>query len=61
MNTTGSMVVTGDDKRLIALLGVKDLVVVDAGNVLLVCNRYHAEDVRKIVQMLSEQGKDIYL
>jgi mannose-1-phosphate guanylyltransferase len=61
MNTTGSMVVTGDDKRLIALLGVKDLVVVDAGNVLLVCNRDHAEDVRKIVQMLSEQGKDIYL
>lgn len=61
VNTTGSMVVTEGDKRLIALLGVKDLVVVDAGDVLLVCNRDHAEDVRKIVRMLSEQGKDIYL
>jgi mannose-1-phosphate guanylyltransferase len=55
------MVVTEDDQRLIALLGVKNLVVVDAGNVLLVCNRDHAEDVRNIVRILSEQGKDIYL
>lgn len=47
--------------RLVALLGVEDLVVVDTGDVILVCRRDRAEEVRKIVKMLSDQGMDSYL
>jgi mannose-1-phosphate guanylyltransferase len=47
--------------RLVALLGVEDLVLVDTGDVILVCHRDRAEEVRKIVKMLSDQGMDSYL
>ncbi|NIS81422.1 MAG: NTP transferase domain-containing protein [Anaerolineales bacterium] len=50
---------TGD--RLIAALGLEDLIIVDAGDVVLVCPKDQAERVREIVQTLREQGLDRYL
>jgi mannose-1-phosphate guanylyltransferase len=47
--------------RLIAMIGVDNLVVVDAGDVILICHRDKAEEVRTIVRMISEQGMDRYL
>jgi mannose-1-phosphate guanylyltransferase len=47
--------------RLIATLGVEDLVVVDTEDVLLICHRDHAEGVRRLVAKLSETGMDEYL
>ena len=45
------------DQRLIALLGVEDLVVIDSGDALLVCPRGRVQDVRKIVQDLKTKGR----
>jgi mannose-1-phosphate guanylyltransferase len=45
----------GDE--LIALVGVKDLVVVRAGNATLVCPRERAQDVKRIVARLEEEGR----
>ncbi len=50
-----------DSERLIALLGVKDLVVVDTGKALLVMPRERAEEVRSLVKALREDGLDRYL
>lgn len=48
-------------QRLVALVGVDDLVVVDAGDVTLVCTRQRAQDVRKVVRELQERGWSTYL
>ncbi len=49
------------NKRLVALLGVEDLVVIDSGDVLLVLPRSRAADVKKVVQQLEADGQQQYL
>lgn len=44
-------------ERLIAVLGVSDMVVVDSGDALLVCPRARVQDVRKVVDELKRQGR----
>ena len=44
------------DKRLVATVGVEDIVVVDTEDALLVCHRDRVEDVKKLVEELEEQG-----
>jgi mannose-1-phosphate guanylyltransferase len=48
-------------KKLIALVGVHDLVVVDAGDALLICPRESSQQVRAIVEKLEKQGLERYL
>jgi len=47
--------------RLVALVGVKDLVVIETPDALLVCRKDKAQKVKKIVQLLKEKGKKEYL
>jgi mannose-1-phosphate guanylyltransferase len=44
--------------RLVAVVGVDGLVVVDAGDALLVCPRDRAQDVKKVVDELRRRGRD---
>jgi mannose-1-phosphate guanylyltransferase len=44
-------------EKFVALVGVKDLVVVDTGDALLITSRSHSQDVGKIVKQLVAQGK----
>jgi mannose-1-phosphate guanylyltransferase len=44
--------------KLVSLVGVDDLVVVDAGDALLVIPRERSQDVREIVAALRERGDD---
>lgn len=43
--------------RLIALLGVEDIVVVDTEDALLICNRDKVQDVRQVVDELRKRGR----
>lgn len=43
--------------RTVATIGVKDLIVVDAGDVLLICPKDRAQDVRQIVEELKRTGR----
>jgi mannose-1-phosphate guanylyltransferase len=45
-----------DDDRLVALLGVEDLIVVHAHGVTLVAPRARAEEVRRLVEALGPAG-----
>ncbi|HEU4950916.1 MAG TPA: mannose-1-phosphate guanylyltransferase [Holophagaceae bacterium] len=45
-------------KRLIAASGVKDLIVVDDEDALLICHRDKAQSVKKIVERLKAEGRD---
>jgi mannose-1-phosphate guanylyltransferase len=44
-------------QKTVALIGVRDLVVVDTPDALLICPRERAQDVKKIVQLLEDQGR----
>jgi mannose-1-phosphate guanylyltransferase len=44
-------------KRFVALIGVKDLVVVETEDALLITTRHHAQDVGKVVKELAARGK----
>ena len=48
-------------ERLIALIGVEDLIVVETKDVVLVCDKNRAQDVKKIVEQLEAEGKTEYL
>jgi mannose-1-phosphate guanylyltransferase len=53
--------VVDSPKRLVALLGVEDLVVVDTPDALLVCRKDRAQDVRLVVEELRRRGLARYL
>lgn len=48
-------------KKIAAVIGAKDLVVVDTRNGLLVCQRGRAKDVKKFVNLLKQKGRQEYL
>lgn len=48
-------------KRLVALVGVTDLIVVDSADALLICARDRAQDVRKVTDELKRRGWSTYL
>jgi mannose-1-phosphate guanylyltransferase len=52
-DTTGTLVVPHSG-RMIHAVGVRDLIIVDTGDVLLVCRRDRAQDVKKIVESVRE-------
>ena len=49
------------NKRLIALLGVQDLLVVDTADALLICPKSETEQIRKVVRELEKRKADKYL
>lgn len=51
-------VVHGGAGALVALIGVEDLVVVHAGDVVLVCPRERAQDVKQLVERLLREAPD---
>ena len=48
-------------EKVVALVGVENLIVVDTGDALLVCHRDSAQDVRKAVDMLQKRGQNSVL
>jgi mannose-1-phosphate guanylyltransferase len=47
--------------KLIAAIGVSDMVIIDMDDVILICSKSRAQDVRKVVEMLKLQGLTAYL
>ena len=60
VNTTGTLLY-GTSHRLIATMGLKDMVVVDTDDVLLVCPKDRAQDVKELVAKLRRANKEKYL
>ena len=47
--------------RLIATVGVQDLIIVETEDAVLVCDKNRAQDVKKVVDKLKEEGAEQYL
>ena len=55
LKSTGLLV--DSPKKLVAAVGVDDLIIVDTDRALLICSKRAAQDVSKIVDMLEERGE----
>ncbi len=61
MDTSGSLVYGQENRRLVAMIDVEDLIVVDTPDALLICNRHQVQKVRQMVELLREKGDTEYL
>ncbi|TAK11408.1 MAG: mannose-1-phosphate guanylyltransferase [Anaerolineae bacterium] len=52
------VIANGSSNRTVVTIGVSDLVIVDTGDVLLVCHRDQAQDVRKVVELLKQAERN---
>jgi mannose-1-phosphate guanylyltransferase len=48
-------------KRMVATIGLEDIVIVDTDDILLICHRNRSQDVRQIVEQLKQSGDDTHL
>ncbi len=58
LDTRDSLVYMNQKRRLIVTIGVNDLIVVDTGDVVLVCRKDQAQRVRQVVNQLRENGQE---
>jgi mannose-1-phosphate guanylyltransferase len=61
IDTHASLVYGNHDNKLVVTIGVDDLIIVDAGDVLLVCRKDHAQQVRQAVLNLKNSEQERYL
>jgi len=61
LGTHNSLIYSTIEGKLIATIGLENLVIVDTGDVLLVCDGNKNQDVKKIVEQLKAQGSSRYL
>jgi mannose-1-phosphate guanylyltransferase len=60
-DTHNALVYSVDDQRLVVTIGMDDVVVVDAGDVLLVCKTDQSQKVKNIVEHLKKHNQEKYL
>ena len=59
LNTSGCTIEARE--KLIAAIGLNDLIVVDTDDALLICAKDSAGDIKKMLELLRNKGKDSYL
>ena len=59
IDTNGSLIFGA--RRLVAAIGLEDMIIVDTEDALLVCPRSRAQDVRRVVEQLKRSRKTRYL
>jgi len=57
IDTKGSVIRTDNPNKIIATIGLDDVVVVDTEDALLICAKNRSQDVKKVVEQLKEEGK----
>jgi mannose-1-phosphate guanylyltransferase len=56
-STTNTLVNSTRKNKIIATIGVKNLVIIDTEDALLICDKYHSAEVKKIVEELEQQQR----
>ncbi len=47
--------------KMVATLGLDNVIIVDTPDVILICNKQRAQDIKAIIDKLKEEGKHLYL
>ncbi len=61
LDTNNTLIYTKDDECLVVTIGLDDMVVVDAGDVLLICKVDQSQKVRDVVEHLKKHRQEKYL
>jgi len=61
LDTHNTLVYSDDDQRLVVTIGLDDIVVVDAGDVLMICKVDQSQKVRDVVEHLKKHHQEKYL
>jgi mannose-1-phosphate guanylyltransferase len=61
VDTNNTLVYTKDEECLVVTIGLDDMVVVDAGDVLLICKMDQSQKVRDVVEHLKKHRQEKYL
>jgi mannose-1-phosphate guanylyltransferase len=61
LDTHNTLVYSGSEERLVVTIGLDDVVVVDAGDVLLICKVDQSQKVRDVVKHLKKHNQQKYL
>jgi mannose-1-phosphate guanylyltransferase len=61
LDSRNSLVHGNGTDRMIVTVGVENLVVVDTGDVLLICSKERSQDLRKVIELLKEKGLQRFL
>lgn len=56
-----NVTIKGTDKKLIATVGMKDVVIVETDDVIAVLSKEKVSDIKSVIQKLKEEKKDKYL
>jgi mannose-1-phosphate guanylyltransferase len=58
LDTSGTIIHGKENPRTVVTIGVSDLIIVDTGDILLVCGREQAQQVRDAVKRLRDAGRN---
>ena len=58
LDTQDTLIYKKTSPRLMVAIGLEDLVVVDTGDVVMICKKDQAQKVRQVVQQINESGGD---
>ena len=61
LDTHNTLVYSAGDERLVVTIGLDDIVVVDAGDVLMICKTDQSQKVRDVVEHLKKHSQEKYL
>jgi mannose-1-phosphate guanylyltransferase len=61
LDTHNTLVYSGGEERLVVTIGLDDVVIVDAGDVLMICKTDQSQKVKDVVEHLKKHNQEKYL
>jgi len=61
VDSRGNLIYSTDSKNVVAVVGLKDIIIVDHQNTLLVCKKGETQKIRQIINQLKDKKLDEYL
>lgn len=61
LDTHNTLVYSNDDQRLVVTIGLDDMVIVDTGEILMICKVDQSQKVKDVVEHLKKHHQDKYL
>jgi mannose-1-phosphate guanylyltransferase len=58
LDTEGSIIYNQEGSKLIATVGLKDVAIINTEDTILICDKNRSQDVKTIVNILKERGRD---
>jgi len=57
LDTINTLIYSYNQKKLIATVGLRDLIIVDTPDALMVCKKEKTQEIKKLVELLQKKGK----